>query len=240
MRLILLSLVSFCYLQVAGQTIEEDRDVEQQQAQLEEGPNTKYYQHGFFQLGSILNIDAHDSAQVSPNFGFFAYGSRGKLKITSWFAIGWDLKYTFQQYNIKQGDENALADRKFISQRFDRHSVDAGAHLRFNIDKRGNTLGKYVDVGVCGGLGFANRMKFAAKDTASAATQGSERQKTVLKRLQYVEPFHYGLQARVGFNRVGVSAYYRLSDLFKKVDYLHGGQPYPELPRLSLAFEINF
>lgn len=240
MRLILLSLVSFCWLQVVGQTIEEDRDVEEQQEQLEEGPNTKYYQHGFLQIGSVLNVEANDSAQVIPNLGFLAYGSRGKFKVTSWFAIGWDVKYTFQQYKIKQGNENALADRTFISQRFDRHSVDAGAHLRFNFDKRGNTLGKYLDLGVCGGVAFANRMKFASKDTASAATQGSERQKTVFKRLQYVEPFHYGLQARFGFNRVGVSAYYRLSDLFKKVDYIHGGTPFPELPRLSIALEINF
>ena len=241
MKLILLSLVSMLWCVTAiGQTIVEDRDVEESQSKVEEGPNTKYYQHGFLQFGSVLNIDANDSAQVIPNFGLISYGTRGKLKLLSWLAAGWDAKYTFSQYNIKQGELNALADQTFKKQRLDRHAIDLGAHIRFNFDRRGNTLGKYLDLGGYGGFAFGNRMKYSSADKASAATGGSNAQRTVLRKLQYVQPLHYGLQARLGFNRLAVCGYWRVSQLLKKVDYLHGGAAYPELPRLSIAVELNF
>ncbi|MBI1268624.1 MAG: hypothetical protein GC193_14480 [Cryomorphaceae bacterium] len=241
MKLILLSLVSALWCAAAmGQTVVEDRDVEDSQAKVEEGPNTKYYQHGFLQFGSVLNINANDSAQVRSNFGLFSYGTRGKFKLLSWLAAGWDAKYTFSLYNIKQGDLNALADQTFKKQWLDRHAIDLGAHLRFNFDRRGNTLGKYLDLGGYGGFAFGNRMKFSSADKASATTGGSNAQRTVFRKLQYVQPLHYGLQARLGFNRFAVCGYWRVSQLFKKVDYLHGGAAYPELPRLSVAIELNF
>ena len=59
--------------------------------------------------------------------------------------------------------------------------------------------------------------------------------KNTTRNLNYVNPFNYGVEARLGFSMISVYSRYRISDLFDKKS------GYRELPRLSigLTFEIT-
>ncbi len=81
--------------------------------------------------------------------------------------------------------------------------------------------------------GYANVNTFTKYSTWDEKDGMDLRSQT--KKLNYVNPYNYGVEAKLGISVISIFAKYRLSDVFTKES------GYRELPRLSvgLAFEVG-
>ena len=220
-----------------------DMDVDEQYKGTR-GPNMRHYYHFYMSLGAVIDVDGEEGTAVNvwPS-GQYLIGYRYKLKLLSFYAIGLDLSFKRTQYALKIDNDRIVDLRNPLLYPFDidRHKiVNNGLGIEFyhriNIGKRGNTLGNYLDTGIRGQWNFSNveTLLLISDDDSDFA----KRTKIKNRQLSYVEPFSYGLTARLGFNRIVVHANYRLSDYFR--EWLNDEIEIitPELPRLIVGAQI--
>ncbi|MEX1190233.1 MAG: outer membrane beta-barrel protein [Bacteroidia bacterium] len=172
------------------------------------GPNYKHYLHPFISLGSNV-LPGENGALTKPGLDDFSFGFRYKLRIAEPLAVGFDLAYNNTVFRMKQtGSKNTPDTLLYDAQRMEFHSARLGAYIRINYGRRGNSLGKYVDLGAYSEYNFAHTLF-----TKSTLTDGS-----VIRinrsKLDYYQPITYGLQARIGFNKIILYGNYRLSPIF--------------------------
>lgn len=190
------------------------------------GPNTNRYTHLFFSISTFIKTS---NAQADPKYpGSLQYclGLRTKYKIAEWYALGYELEYRLSNFRYANIHDNLPVhdiDRLLTN------SLALGFFQRFNFDKRGNYIGKFMDLGINGEFPFATSNELIDhKDTLS-----SGQQKLVLTGLKYLNNFNYGVTARLGYNRIVIFALYRISDIFKSA-YNRS-----ELPRLNVGLQIG-
>jgi hypothetical protein len=143
-----------------------------------------------------------------------------------WYALGYELEYRLSNFRYsKIHDNQPLHDKD----RLLTHSLALSCFQRFNFDKRGNYIGKFMDMGIYSELPFSkSNILIDNIDTLS-----SGQQKLILTHLKFMNSINYGVLARVGFNRVVLFATYRLSDIFK------ASFNRMDLPRLSAGLQIG-
>jgi hypothetical protein len=192
------------------------------------GPNRKHYVHPFMSFG--LCIDAGETgAQVrQPRVDQFSFGFRYKRRLAEHFAWGWDLAYNVTDFALKQDLIKTTPD-SFIydSQRMLFYNAQAGLYIRLNIGKRGNTLGKYIDLAGYGDAVFAHTLytKYHLLDNSVVRSRRSG--------LGYFQRLNYGAQVRFGFKKVIFYGQYRLSDMFYKPEN------FAELPRIIAGIQFS-
>lgn len=206
------------------------------------GPNTPYYQHGFLSLGMVIPTDESDS--LGSKFGglFFEYGSRGKVKLTNTFALGWEASYQYHMSSLVQDSlKNLLSlGQEFEEQQLKKHLINLGVHLRLNVGRRGNNLGKYLDLGGFSSYVFSSRMVVKTEEDRNSGNFGSSEQRVVFKRLNFTNPIEYGLNARLGLNGFILWGRYRLSDSFRKKQEVNNGNVLPSLTPLTIGVQLAF
>jgi hypothetical protein len=198
------------------------------------GPNLNRYAHfyvgeGFFAMpsegsGADIEYGLSRTTQV---------GYRVKFRITEFLSFGPDLEWNRMIYMIDQSDNKVFPNAdQHKSERLVLSNAGAGLYIRFNFFRRGNIMGDFLDLG-----GYANWMfygRHVVKNKVDDASYHSTVEKTVRTGLDYVQPYQYGLRARLGFNRYVIVAEYRLSDLFLK-----SYEEYPELSRFWVGFQFS-
>lgn len=206
------------------------------------GPNTPYYQHGFISLGWSIPSDESDSLRSKLGGIFLEYGSRGKLKISENFALGWEASYQFSSINIVQDSTKNLLSlgNEYEKQQLKKHALNLGTHLRFNVGRRGNKLGKYLDLGGYVNYSIGSRLTIETEEDRSANNFGSSRQRLVLKRLNFTNPLEYGLNARLGLNGFIIWGRYRLSDSFQRREEVNNGIQLPNLTPITTGIQLAF
>ena len=112
-------------------------------------------------------------------------------------------------------------------------NLNLGIYQRINFNRRGNMVGKYLDLGGFGAWNFARNHVYSRKGFSTETFNWVEINE---RGIDYIENFQYGLEARLGTNRYALTCRYRLNDLIKKENAMNLG----ELPRLSLGLEIGF
>ena len=110
---------------------------------------------------------------------------------------------------------------------FEYNTLAAGPYLRINFGKRGNYIGKYVDL--AGRFHLVIKAQHYAKDEQP---NGNITRIYTLK-LNYTHPSYYDALVRVGNNRYAIKVSYRLTDLFTTASAL------PELPQLMIGIEVG-
>lgn len=198
------------------------------------GPNLKNYGHTYIGLGWVLGQS--DSAGATINMGSstdFVVGYRYKRKLSNFYAIGFDLNYGVTSFNLKQDSSKILPNGVLHDkEKLNTNQLGLILYNRFNFGKRGNYLGKFIDLGGYGNFTF--NVKHIYKDSyVIANSDNASVRKVVNTGLVYTNPVNYGVQARIGFNRYVFYGSYRLSDLFKS-NFI-----YPELPRIIIGFQIG-
>ena len=98
--------------------------------------------------------------------------------------------------------------------------------MRFNYGRRGNQLGKYIDLGGYGNIVF-DHTHFTKNKKADGSTIRSR-----TTGLNYYQLLNYGLSARVGFNKFVLFGQYRMSNMF------YGDKNLPELPRILAGLQF--
>jgi hypothetical protein len=192
------------------------------------GPNRKHFVHPFMSFG--LCIDAGETgAQVrQPRLDQFGFGFRYKRRLAEHFAWGWDLAYNVNDFALKQDLIKTTPD-SFIydSQRMLFYNAQGGVYIRLNFGKRGNTLGKYLDLAGYGDAVFAHTLytKYHLLDNSIVRSRRSG--------LGYFQRLNYGAQVRFGFKKVIFYGQYRLSDMFYKPE------KFAELPRIIAGIQFS-
>lgn len=200
------------------------------------GKNLKHFIHFYFSCSVIADDFSNSSAGLKFPSGDFSIGIRYKRKITNFYAMGLDLSMNNTGYGIKQEDGKIFPDSGIV---YDKQSINMGAlsmeyYNRINFDRRGNKIGKFIDIGA---YGFFNvnswcftRMEF---DTLNVGY--SKKVEAKYFKPDYLNNYGYGASVRIGYNAVVLSARYRLSDLVKTDKY----KGFPELPRLMVGLQLS-
>jgi hypothetical protein len=191
------------------------------------GPNRKHYRHSYMNFGFSLDAGEAGAKVQRPRLDQFVFGVRYKRRIAEHFAIGYDINYTVNDYRLVQEEGKLLPDTlQNKRERMIFNIFEGGLYMRLNVGKRGNQLGKYIDLGAYGSATVAHT-HFTVNKLSDGTTVRARR-----NGLDYFQRFNYGLNARLGINKLVLFGKYRLSDLF------YADKNLPELPRIMAGLEF--
>lgn len=235
MRKLLIIFLIIVSENISAQVILIQENVNADTVLSETGPNRKKYYSGFYSVGMIFGQpDSTGSAIDSKASYHLQLGNRAKFKVNNVLSWGVENMFDYKSFRIKQNDDKTFGgDVLHKKETFIVLSYELLLFTRFNIDpKRGDHLGKYLDLGVYGGYNLIKRHKVV--DTVSSV-YGFERGKYIMTNLKYVEKFNYGVTARIGWWGLSLYCNYRLSSLFKPFQSIN----YQELPRFEAGINID-
>lgn len=225
--LLIACIFSICTLKAQTVLLNMDRAVDSVSSPM--GPNKNVFVCMDFGYGFIL---PPDDIHAKLNYGRSVYSTLGfsaKYKLNGTFSMGWLLRYQFTSFHIKQDEEKYIPDtiqndvEKFVNDAF-----SVSFYTRINFDPhRGNTLGKYFDMGISAGL---KRDKHILKNELPDRSLA----KTEIKKLPYRQPFIASVFASLGTGKFALTATWRITDYFKK----SRNYDLPELPRLSAGINL--
>ncbi len=202
------------------------------------GANKTHFVHSFINLGFAANKSEGSGANIL--FGAshsINYGLRYKLKLAEFLALGFDIAYNYEVFYLKQELGKLIPTPELHEkEKFKFHKATSTLFFRINYDKRGDILGKYIDLGAFGSYTYSAIRQYY--DVFQATNPILDHEFTIFeeKNLQYFEKLNYGAICRIGFDKFGLYGKYRLSDLFTK-DFKTGIST-AELPRLEIGLEM--
>ncbi len=244
-RFCLLAICLITTLNFIAQKVVLERNVTRQMErtyQDSSGPNGNWFAHSIWGVGLILPINQNDSAAIKENSqsNIFYYGGRGKVKLNNTFSIGFDLFYMHQRYQIKQSDSINIFSLglKNNSQKLNFNSVGLGGYVRINFGKRGNIIGRYLDIGADINYVFSERL-FAKNKVDAATNGGADIVKTSYTHLDYTKQ-HQGFgMLRFGVNNICLFTRFRVTDLFVHSNNFYSVGKVPELPLVTVGLEFS-
>ncbi len=197
----------------------------------EKGPNKKTFSHIYFQY-SMFPVD-YEGAEINMlKSASYGMGYRYKYKLTHIYSLGVDANLLFYNFNLKQDSQkqlpNTVQHKKEI---LETTNFSLELYQRIIIGRAGNMLGLYFDVG--GYVSSVLAPTHIYKDEIFDSEYNSEKRIIRQKGLTYFEPFVYGVRTRLGYNKLGVVAEYRLSNLLKEKF------EYPKLPDWSVGIQLS-
>lgn len=239
-RLILLFVsLTIVFFRLASQDTVLEKDTDEQY-QEKRGPNMRQYGQMYEGFAMVVPYNNVSGAEADPlRSGSFTFGYRYKLKLLSFYAIGYDLSTSWTRYGIKPEASvpvdiaaNPLSQASQVKRlSLAIASFGAEAYNRINIGKRGNVLGNYIDFGIRGEWNYGRRLIIKEK-VADGAYYGKSR--TEQSNLNFIEKFSTMVTARVGVNKIMLYGSYRLSDL------IVSGFATPELPPVIAGLQVGF
>lgn len=233
--LMLLFIAGLLAITTKAQTILMEENVNQDTLPKTFGPNLKHYLHSYLSYGLVIGQPKDKGMDVKPgNSSELVWGIRYKNRLSNFLAIGAELNYGIQYFALKQ-DSSKIFPNNILhkKERFSFNNIGLSGYFRVNFDKkRGNVIGKYMDIG--GYANWAFLTKHYTKDAnADPETAGSKFVEVTNSRLTYAHPFNYGTTVRVGYKSLALYGKYRISNLF---DPNHG---FPEPPKFMLGIELG-
>lgn len=201
----------------------------------EYGPNLPNYEAMIYGLGTMFGNSDSSGSNINPGKSFYVtYGMRYKRKVTKFFNTGFDFMFEYRNFSIAQTPQKVFADTiKHKKERYMQITAGLGYFWRFNLTpKRGNHLGKYIDV-FCNGY-YSPINRYYAYDKLAKGT-GARQEKHMYRKLEFANQFWAQAGLRYGISFFQFQAFYRFTDMFKKTDKF----PYPELPRFGAGIIID-
>jgi hypothetical protein len=237
LKLSLLSLfVLFIYANISAQEIVLDKNVDNQYKE-EMGPNMRQYGHFYEGIAFVVPYKSVSGARAQPGRSVeFNFGYRYKLKLLSFYAIGFDVSNRWVRYGIKSEGAFVSANPLSLVNNVDKlslglSSLGAEAYNRINFGKRGNILGNYLDFGIKGEWNYSR--KLIIKENAAKGSYYEE-SRTVQRNLNFIEKVSTLVTARIGINKVCIYGNYRISDV------IAAGYTTPEIPPLTAGIQLAF
>jgi len=192
------------------------------------GPNRKHYRHSYMNFGSCIDAGENGAQVKQPRIDHFTFGVRYKRRLAEHFALGYDINYTINDYALKQQIGKKIpSDLLNKRERMIFNIFEGALFARINIGRRGNQLGKFIDLGGYGSVTVAH-----THFTLNTLDDGSN-VRTRTNGLKYFQRFNYGVNARLGMNKLAIFGQYRMSDMF------YSNWDFAELPRILAGIEFN-
>ncbi|UOR07090.1 hypothetical protein MUN82_08310 [Hymenobacter aerilatus] len=198
------------------------------------GPNRAFYNHFYLGYAAVVGPSAGTGAEVEYGRSAELFlGLRNKWRLSQTLALGADLRYSRLAYYLRQNDQKVLPTpaqhhREYLAL----HQAQAEGFVRINYGRRGNAIGRYVDVGGWGGWVMGSTHFYEDRP----GPNGARRQRVSVRGLEYVRRWSYGVGARAGIGRFALVGRYRLADTFTPSTQAY----YPELPRWTLGLELSW
>ena len=198
------------------------------------GPNRAYFSHFFIGYTAVVGQPADPGADLRfANSGEFFLGLRNKFRLSQTVAVGLDLRYARLGYYLEQNDQKILpTPAQHHRELLALQQLQGDAFVRFNYGRRGNSIGRYVDLLGWGGYLLGSLHYYEDRP----GPNGTKKLNVTERGLPYLQRWPYGVGARVGFRRLALIGRYRFSDTFVGA----ARQQYPELPRLLLGVELSW
>lgn len=200
------------------------------------GPNRRFHLDHCVGAGFIAGPEER-GASTNWWSSSVSYSVRGKLKLWSWEALVVDFGYRYDRYSIDQKSVKRLPIATLAHQR-ERISVSNLSFAfcnRISLAKHGNVLGRYIDFGVYGDWAFRATNVYLDQYYDSNSPAGRTRIKTKNSRLNYVQPFNYGVVFRWGSDDASLFGMWRMNDLIKD----SADRNYPDLPQLIIGVQVS-
>ncbi len=183
------------------------------------GPNKKKYLHNIFGIGFNLSLHGDKVSLIYGGSSFsLSYGIRRKRKLSNTIALGYDLRYEFNQFRFKNHEGSLFtqvyampAPDSLVTDKLSYSAVQLAPYFRINFGKRGDHLGKYLDFAVYGELMVSSRHIIKYDHPNDNMVRKSTHRS---RRLAFTNKLFYGLEARYGNSYYNLYFRYRLEDFF--------------------------
>ncbi len=175
------------------------------------GMNRTHFSHAFVELSFFVGPPQDTGAELMGGKSRrLTFGHRYKYQLSNHFAMGGELFFQRDGYHPRQEVGKNLPDGLLHdSEKLVFFKLGAGIFHRINYGKRGNHMGRFIDLGAYGTWNAHLRHVVKFKE-------GGENIRLRRSGMDYPQPFEYGLMARKGFNALSLKVAYRLSPLFKE------------------------
>ena len=192
------------------------------------GPNRAYFGHLYGGFGLAAGPSA---LGVRAGFSSFELQAGGRLKrrLGPYLAFNADLRYAYLRYGLAPDVARPvpLSNVGFDSQTLSYHQVQGEASLRLSPGRRGNTVGRYLDL-----LAYGGRALATSYTGRGPAPGGGQREITEYQPA-YLARWQGGVGLRLGSNSLALVGRYRLSALLP-------APRLPEPPRWVLGIELGW
>jgi hypothetical protein len=198
------------------------------------GPNRAYFSHFYLGYAAVVGKSAGSGAELRyGRSGEMFVGMRQKYRLTQAAALGLDLRYARLVYHLAQNDRKILpTSDRHDSEYIALPQLQTEVYGRLNLGRRGNVVGRYVDLTGWGGWVISSVHHYVDKPGPT----GSGRVEVTERQLNYIRRWSYGVGARLGSGRYALVARHRLSDTFKQTPTI---TQYPDLPRWVVGLELG-
>lgn len=192
------------------------------------GPNRQHFVHSFFSLGFPVGEQNEGGRIELINSTIAQFGMRYKLRFNDYISTGLELSYKSSNYRLKQEESKRVPD----SIQHDKENLvlailEGGAFLRFNFGKRGDFMGRFID------LGASYDVRLGTQHITKDDLPTGELQEVILRKLRYLNNGYSNAFVRLGFNRLIFNFEYRLTNIFKPEF------SYPEFPPYTIGLQLG-
>jgi len=197
------------------------------------GPNRRYFGHLYLGYGLVAGPSGGAGSPLRHGFSSaeLQIGGRLKRRVTQTLAVNVDLRYAFLNYALAQETGKTLPSAALHrSESLSQHQLQGELSLRLNAGRRGNTVGRYLDLLAWGGWVLG-----AAHTTEDEPAPGVSSVETTERGLPYLRNWVGGVGGRLGSDRYALVARYRLSSAFTPAY-----AAFDELPRWLIGVELGW
>ena len=194
------------------------------------GPNRHYFGHLYVGYALVAGASQPGAAlRYGPASSELRLGSRLKRRFSQGLSLSADVGYAYLRFDLAQNAQKVVpAAALHRSEQLALHQLYSEASLRVNAGRRGNSVGRYLDV-LAGGAWVAG----TAHSTDDDPGPGIGSVATTERGLPYLRLWAAVVGARVGADRYALVARYQLTPSFR-LNYA-----WPELPRWRVGVEIG-
>lgn len=228
-KYLIILVLSVIALSLNAQSVLLEEDVNYYEDIPETGPNRKHYYHFYGSWGVMFGATENNRSAIKPLLSYhYNLGFRYKRKLSNFYSLGYEL--TLGNKNFRLADDGARtipAEKHYDKEKINMYSFGIGVYNRFNFGKRGNYIGKFLDIGAYGKWNYASRYFYKHE------TSDDEKRKFSQYNPDYINPLQYGVFARIGFNNIVIFGRYRLSELIDTDTYV-------DLPVYTAGVQFGF
>ena len=199
------------------------------------GPNRRYFGHVFGGVGVVAGPAG--GAGAALRYGRpsteLELGARLKRRYSQTLALTLAGRYALLRYGLAQTSQKTVpSPTRHQSESLHLHQLQLEAGLRLNAGRRGNVVGRYLDLLAWGGRVVGSRH---VTEDAPAAGSGVAATTTIGRGPRYLARWPAGVGLRLGSGQLALTGRYRLSPAFRG-----DGAGWPELPRGTVGLEFGW
>ncbi|MFT7614733.1 MAG: hypothetical protein ACI9J3_003718 [Parvicellaceae bacterium] len=182
------------------------------------GPNKKKYAHNFLGVSFAVPTRLENETNIYGGSSVgMEYGRRFKRKLSTTFSMGFDLASAYMQYRSKKDTFSfynqiygSTSPDSLVTDKLSFTTIRLEPYFRINFGKRGNHLGKYID------LAFYGEFMISSSHVAKFKHENDllvKKSQVRTRYLKYTNKLFYGPELRYGNAFYNFYVRYRIPDI---------------------------